>query len=262
MMTLDELIGAARGLALGAQWEQATGLLDAAAARLPQTAEGRGAGARIALAAAEIAVDSVWYNGNDEGAARLSKVDADALDDLGRWDLDFARFRCTYYAHLRQRAPFLREEGERFVESAPDARRLGWAHMYLGLVYDNVLEERVDAPAHYEIALANSGDDPLLRREAQRHLGDHDHDAGDHADALARWRDATSAGAAMGMVAGTLSQQILLAVLARDAGDEAGAVALATEVLRWSEAIGAARIAGLCRSFLDGGDPTQPPTPA
>ncbi|MFI5907579.1 hypothetical protein [Dactylosporangium sp. NPDC051541] len=256
MLTLDELLVAGRGLALGARWELATGLLDAARERLPLDDPRR---ARIALAAAEIAVDSAWYNGNTDAPARLSMVDADALDEHERWDFEFARFRSVYYTKLRQYEPALREQAEGFVASAPDGRRLGWAHMYLGLVYDNVLEERKAAPEHYKVALANSGDDPLLRREAQRHLGDHDHDDGEHELALERWRDATAVGAAAGTVGGTLSQQLLLAVLARDAGDEGGALALAGEVQRWAAAVGAGRIAGLASAFSQGVDPTQPP---
>jgi hypothetical protein len=60
-------------------------------------------------------------------------------------------------------------------------------------------------------------------------------------------------------VLGVLAQQLLLAVLARDAGDEAGARALATETRRWAEAVGAVRVAGQASAFLVGVDPTQPP---
>ncbi|MGW7823051.1 hypothetical protein ACWGLF_34150 [Streptomyces puniciscabiei] len=57
---------------------------------------------------------------------------------------------------------------------------------------------------------------------------------------------------------GTLSQQLLLAVLARDAGDEAGARALASEIVRWAEAIGAHRLGAQAAGFLTGADPTAP----
>ncbi|WP_433073031.1 tetratricopeptide repeat protein [Dactylosporangium sp. CA-052675] len=252
---VDELLAAARGLALAARWEQATGLLDAAAAGLSDSP----ARAVLALAAAEIAVDSAWYSGTEDGAGRLCEVDEDALDDTGRWDLGFARLRYEYRGKLRKPDSDLRDRAERFAATAPDARRLGWAHHYLGLIHDNVLEDRAAAPAHYERALANAAGDDLLRREAQRHLGDHAHEAGNHAEARERWQEATAVGARAGLVAGTLSQQLLLAVLARDTGDEPGAVALATEVHRWAEAIGAARIAELTSGFLHGVDPTQPP---
>jgi type IV pilus biogenesis protein CpaD/CtpE len=60
-------------------------------------------------------------------------------------------------------------------------------------------------------------------------------------------------------VPGTLSQQMLLAVLARDSGDEAGAAALAREIARWAAAIGAESIKAQATSFLAGADPTAPP---
>jgi hypothetical protein len=53
-------------------------------------------------------------------------------------------------------------------------------------------------------------------------------------------------------VVGTLSQQMLLAVLARDTGDPAGADAIAAEVLRWTEALGVVRLADQARAFLAG----------
>ena len=102
-------------------------------------------------------------------------------------------------------------------------------------------------------------DDPLLVFEAQRHLGDHAHDDGDHAEALEAWQESAGAAARGGHLLGVLAQQVLLAVLARDAGDEAGAVALAAEVRRWALAVGATRLAGQASDVLAGIDPTQPP---
>ena len=49
------------------------------------------------------------------------------------------------------------------------------------------------------------------------------------AGALAAWEESAAAAARGGHVLGVLAQQVLLAVLARDAGDEAGARALAAE---------------------------------
>ncbi len=101
-------------------------------------------------------------------------------------------------------------------------------------------------------------DDPLLTQEALRHLGDHGHDAGDYElpgnGGTRRRRSGPGAGA----VLGTLSQQMLLAVLARDAGDEAGAVALAREIERWAGALGAKTIEVQATAFLAGVDPTRP----
>jgi hypothetical protein len=123
--------------------------------------------------------------------------------------------------------------------------------MYLGLIADNLFAEREAAPDHYAAALraGESGDD-LLAREALRHLGDHDRERGDLTTARERWERATELGARAGLVAGTLSQQMLLAVLARDTGDEAGAVRLATEIARWSGAVGAVRLRDQAEAFL------------
>lgn len=283
------VIEAARALSHAGRWARAAALLDDAGARLPQDVSGRAAAARLALAAADLAVDSGWYTGENDAAHRLSEVDEDALDEAGRWDLEFARVRFDYREAFGSPSPQIRRRAQRLAESAPDPLRLGWAHMYLGLIADNLFGERDAAPPHYEIALRNSssnagngelgdagdrgfGDaasgaiqaavaDGLLRREAQRHLGDHDHDRGDHTAAAGRWQDATATGARAGAVPGTLSQQLLLAVLHRDAGNEAGATALAAEVARWATAIGATRIARHATAFLDGVDPTQPPAP-
>ena len=136
------------------------------------------------------------------------------------------------------------------AESAPEPRSAGWAHMYHGLILDNLTGDRQAAPAHYAVAL-EAGDDQLTW-EALRHLGDHDRDDGDLGRARERWERATSLAAANGRVGGTLAQQMLLAVLARDTGDEAGAVALAREVSRWTRAIGAVRQHRQAEAFLAG----------
>ena len=146
----------------------------------------------------------------------------------------------------------LRHRASELKEHAPDGRRAGWASMYLGLIADNVYGERDAAPAHYTVALREGeehGDD-FLAREALRHLGDHDHEHGDHELAYERWARATELGARAGTVSGTLSQQILLALLARDAGDEAGARLLAREIARWADAIGAKNLAAQAKSLV------------
>jgi hypothetical protein len=48
-------------------------------------------------------------------------------------------------------------------------------------------------------------------------------------------------------------------VLHRDEGDEAGARAIAGEVLRWASAIGASGAARQAEAFLAGVDPTKAP---
>jgi tetratricopeptide (TPR) repeat protein len=253
------LIDAARALSTAGRWDHAAALLDTALQALPPDATARPAAARIALAAAHVAVESSWFTGAD-AAARLSKVDEHALDPVGRWDLDFLWLRYEYRERMGRPDRAVRSTAERLVASAPDPVRRGWAHFYSGAILDNLFDDRASAPAHYELARAGAGPDDLLRREALRHLGDHSHDAGEHETALRQWREATTAGARAGNVPGTLSQQLLLAVLARDAGDEAGATLLAGEVARWAEALGARRTAEQADAFVDGADPTKPPT--
>ena len=155
-------------------------------------------------------------------------------------------------------------EAARLRDSAPDDGRRGWASMCLGWFADNLRGDRIEAPRHYAeaLVLGRRVDDPVLVFEAQRHLGDHAHDDGDHDAALAAWQESASEAARGGHVLGVLAQQVLLAVLARDTGDEAGARALAAEALRWAEAVGAARLARQLGGFLAGTDPTQPATEA
>jgi tetratricopeptide (TPR) repeat protein len=272
-LPVHEVIGVARELAKAGRWPRAASLLDAAAAT---DARSR---ALIALAAAEVALESDWFAGTRLAAARLSTAEAACaaadLDPAGRWDLAFMRLRRAYFDQLfaENAVAFgpdgkdpaaiaaLRREADDLRVAAPDGVRRGWAEMYLGLIADNVAGERDAAPAHYAAALraSESEDDDLLAREALRHLGEHDHDRGDHRLALERWSRATALGARAGAVVGTLSQQTLLAVLARDTGDEAGAVALAHEIVRWAGALGAVRIEAQATGFLAGVDPTAPP---
>ena len=265
---------AALALAHAGRWDQAAALLDQA---VPGTAAAQ---AELALLAAEIAVERDYVTGSREAPARIAAAESLArrgagLADGGGWDLAFLGLRQQYAEQVtgpggaarlgprgRDAAETgrLRDRAGQLREAAPDGRRRGWADMCLGWIADNLYGERDLAPAHYEAALAagQAAGDDLLVREALRHLGDHDHDRGDHAAALDRWQGATEAGARAGTVAGTLAQQLLLAVLARDAGDEAGARLLAGEVARWAAAARAVRIAAQAAAFLDGTDPTAP----
>ncbi|MEU3342058.1 hypothetical protein [Streptomyces sp. NPDC006668] len=266
-VTIDELIASAQELSLAGRWPRALRLLDSA---VPDDPADR---ARLARAAAEVALESDWFTGSDIAGPRLETA-AEVLPE-DDWDLGFARLRHTYgrllvvdgalclgpegkdpevLAGLRRQARDLRD-------GAPDEVRGGWASMYLGLITDNLFADLASAPAHYAAALAagESGPDPLLAREALRHLGMHDHDGGNHERALERWRRATALGAGAGLVAGTLSQHLLLAVVARATGDEAGARALAAEVARWAGAVGAGRLHAQASGFLDGVDPTAAP---
>jgi hypothetical protein len=155
-------------------------------------------------------------------------------------------------------------EAQRLRDAAPDQGRRGWALMCLGWFSDNLRGDREAAPAYYAEALSAGralGDD-LLVFEAQRHLGDHAHDEGDHRDAAEAWEESTTAAARAGYLSGVLAQQLLLAVLARDAGNEPGARALAVEVGRWSAAIGATQRVRQVEQFLVGVDPTRAPEDA
>ncbi|MFF5303898.1 hypothetical protein ACFY5F_31520 [Streptomyces sp. NPDC013161] len=267
VVPVEELIAAAQELSVSGRWRRAARLLDTCTSDTPD------ARARIARAAAQVALEQDWFAGTDTATARIEAAEKEFPG--GDWDVDFARLRNTYRrllvvdGRLRlgpdgkdpESLASLRREAETLRDSAPDEGRRGWAEMYLGLITDNHFADLAGAPPHYASALraAESVEDPLLAREALRHLGDHDHDAGDHALALDRWRRATTLGAAAGTVPGTLSQLLLLAVLARDSGDEAGARALATEVAHWAGAVGAPRLEAQARGFLAGVDPTAPP---
>ncbi len=263
------IIQAAQALTVAGLWSAAGALLDA----VEQTDDR--IRALLAVAVAKLAVESAWYRTTDTVSDRLDAAEAlcsvvELGGELG-WDLRFLRLRSDYQAALFSDGSFqpgargkpaqlladVRSRCSELSTQAPDEVRRGWAQMYLGLIADNLYAERAAAPAHYKVALAiGEASDALLAREALRHLGDHDHDRGDHARALERWRRATEYGASRGAVPGTLSQQLLLAVLANDRGDAAGAIALCEEIHRWATAIGADRIAQQASDFLAGIDPT------
>ncbi|MFJ8934639.1 hypothetical protein ACIRL0_02845 [Streptomyces sp. NPDC102365] len=267
-LPVAEVTAAARELARAGRWRRALCLLDATVTTEPRDR------AALALAGAQIALERDWFGGTDTADARIAAADSaigGLTEPVGLWDLDFVRLRHAYFRLLLGDGAFrfgpagkdpaelaeLRRRADELCERAADDVRRGWARMYLGLIVDNLFAERDEAPAHYELALhAGESADDLLAREALRHLGDHDHDNLDHERARQRWTRATALGARAGNVPGTLSQQMLLAVLARDTGDEPAATALATEVARWAGAIGAVRVASQATAFLTGTDPT------
>ena len=266
---MDQVAAAAIELARGGRWERAIGLLDAAHEEV--RTEPDGTHARIAMAAVEVALEQDWWVGTDTARERLQTAEKAGAQG---WQLDFLRLRKDYLDLIHpaggrfQPGPWgkdpdtiarLEHQGKQLRRTAPGAAEAGWAEMYLGLIADNLRADRKAAPAHYEKALAAAAHDGLLAWEALRHLGDHDHDRGQHTAALDRWRRATTLGAGAGTVPGTLSQQLLLAVLARDAGDEAAATAVATEVAHGAQALGATRIRDNANGFLSGTDPTAAP---
>lgn len=87
--------------------------------------------------------------------------------------------------------------------------------------------------------------------EALRHLGYHASEAGDAGQARQMWERSAEQRQRAGAVPYVLSQQLLLAGLARDTGDPDAARTVAREVGRWAHALGvtllesqAAEIAG------------------
>ena len=256
------LLAAAEGLSRAARYDLAAALLDSA-------------DPAVAVARAEVAVAADWAVGADTASPYVEAAEhalSAGADPVLRWDLDFIRLRQDYGSQLvdwnfgpagrdPETMAALRAQGEQVHASAPDQRRRGWAAFYVGLIADNIYGEREVAPKHYAEALAAheaTGDD-LLGFEALRHLGDHAHDDGDAALAREQWGRSAELAARAGAVRSTLAQQILIAVLARDAGDEAGAKALATEIARWTGAAGMPRQHAQALDFLAGTDLTGAP---
>jgi hypothetical protein len=269
------LVATALALSRAARWDEAFAILNVTA----PTQAGRTA---LAIAAAQIAVECDYVTASHSAAERIEharQLVAASPTPSEQWTVAYLHLRLAYWQALHKpdgaihfgpggrdlaELDALRDAAERLRGGAPSPVARGWAEMCLGWIADNLYGQRDLAPQHYSAGLqaGETGGDDLLVREALRHLGDHDHDRGDHAAALDRWQRATAVGARAGTVQGTLSQQILLAVLARDAGDEAGAHLLATEVARWADAIGAAGIHAQATAFLSGVDPTAPPPDA
>jgi hypothetical protein len=267
---LTAVLAAARALANATRFGEALTLLD--------TTEATDAVERLGLLMARAEV--VARQDHTRGVPSSGDHPLDTATALARelgtgpttaWDLAMLHLRRQYADQLLLGfGPAGRDlalvdtmvaEARRLRDSAPDDGRRGWALMCLGWIDDNLRGDRVAAPSYYLEALAAArtvGDD-LMVFEAQRHLGDHAHDAGDHGAALAAWEESTEAAVRAGHVSGVLAQQLLLAVLARDAGDEAGAVALAREVGRWSGQLGAVQRVRQVEEFLAGVDPTAPP---
>lgn len=269
----DALLRAARALSAATRYDEALALLPSI-----DSLDDPGLRAEVTMAVAEITGRRDYTRGRRSTGAPLPLDEVAARGPVAAWDVAMHRLRTAYADQLvREDGSMwlgpkgrgtgvrrsLRDEASRLHDTAPDDARRGWAAMCLGWISDNIDGDRDSAPTHYERALAagRAVDDPMLLFEAQRHLGDHAHDRGDHADAGERWYESTLQAARAGHVAGVLAQQLLLAVLARDEGDEAGACRLATEVRRWAEAIDAVQIARQSAAFLAGVDPTQAPEP-
>lgn len=267
---LTILLAAVKALENAARYDEALALLDAT--RVAADSD------RLALlmSRAEVVGRRDYTRGVRSGAGHPLDLAQELAGRIGTgptvsWDLAMLELRRQYADQLvggigpagRELAVVdaMAAEADRLRDTATDDGRCGWALMCLGWIADNLRGDRAAAPDHYAEALAvgRKVDDPVLVFEAQRHLGDHAHDDGDHAAALAAWQESAAAAARGGHVLGVLAQQVLLAVLSRDAGDEAGALAVAAETLRWAQAVGAVRIEDQTRAFIEGVDPTQPP---
>jgi hypothetical protein len=143
--------------------------------------------------------------------------------------------------------------------NAPDEGRRAWADFILGTVFDNLYGVRDVAPALYRSPLAAAlvaGDDYLVY-EVLRHLGDHSHDRGEMDAVREEWEASAFHAARSGTALAVLNQLILLAQLAREHGDEAGASLLGSEVGRWAEGLGATRLHSQAAAFAGGADPTR-----
>jgi hypothetical protein len=271
---LDAVREAALDLALSTWYDEALRLLDAT-----QTDDRQGR-VLLALTAADVADRADHVLGRGDAPDRFKVLDAELAafdpDASLSWNVAWVRVRRAYSLAIRHpdgtyrlgpdgrepgAADALVAEATRLRDQAPDEARRGWASMCLGWIHDNVLGEREAAPSHYEQALgaARATGDQVLLFEAQRHLGDHAHDDGDLGGARARWEESIAAGARARHVGGTLAQLLLLAVVHRDEGDEAGARAVAGEVLRWAQSLGAVGLVRQAEGFLSGVDPTRAP---
>jgi hypothetical protein len=262
------LATAARGLMLAGRWAQAAELL--AVASTASDSER----AVLAVADAEVAVDQDFWCRTDRGSPALSRATAAVAsapaDPELSFDVEFLRLRHDYAAELfgpdgctPRFGPSGRDAGviedlaaraARLRAAAPDAGRAAAVIFYTGLIDDNLRGDPVAAGWAFSSALAEAEEagDTLTVSEALRHLGYQASEAGDADQARQMWERSREQRQQTGAVPFVLSQQLLLAGLARDAADPAGARAVALEVHHWARALGigilesgAAEIAGV-----------------
>jgi hypothetical protein len=251
---VGRLTAAARALMLAGLWTQAAGLIEDVTAANPAER------AVLAVAQAEVAVNQDFWTRTNLGSpalARACAAVADAGDDpLAAFDLEFHRLTHDYadelfgtdgdvpqfgppgrdpevIGRLAARAASLRA-------SAPDQGRAAAATFYAGLIEDNLRGDGEAARSMFAAALtaAEEARDDLTTSEALRHLGYHLSEAGDAGRARQMWERSTEQRQRAGAVPYVLSQQLLLAGLARDTGDPDTARTVAREVGRWARALG------------------------
>jgi tetratricopeptide (TPR) repeat protein len=255
-IVVQPLSAAARDLMLAGRWDHATALLSAAAAA--DEAER----AVLAVTEAEVVVDQDFWCRTGRGSsvlARASKAVADApRDPVLTYDLEFLRLRHDYAEELfgpggsgprfgpdeRDAAVIddLGARAERLRAAAPDRGRGAAATFYAGLIADNLRGDGAAARTAFAAALsaAEEAGDDLTVSEALRHLGYHHGEAGDTEQARQMWERSAELRERAGAVPFALSQQLLLAGLARDTGNLDQARAVAGQVRRWARALGVA----------------------
>ena len=248
---VDAIIAAATALTWTARYDVARRLLDSSVS----AADGDAAARQLALAAAATAVH---HDFRTVGPRWAPGAIADAKAVTGTqdgWRLDFLELQHDYGRELigpdgspaagresrdPARAAALARRAEALAASASDVAAAGWAAFYRGLIDDNLTGDRDGAPRWLAQALdaAEQTGDDYLAGEALRHLGDHDEEAGELAQARARWERSTELWARIGNMTGVLAQQLLLAQLAIREGRPAAGTAIAQEVSRWAGALG------------------------
>jgi tetratricopeptide (TPR) repeat protein len=251
------VLAAARSLMLAGQWENAGRLLAATATADPAER------ALLALARAQAAVEIRQWRGTGDPAPALAEAGtliAGSGPPGAALDLDLLRLFADYWAELMPaggRPPGFGPDGrdpavlaglsqraEALLDVAPDPRREARAAFFAGLVADNLCGEHAKAVALFGRALAvcRPGEDDDLASEALRHLGGAAQEAGDLPLARQQWERSAELAERAGWVLLSLAQQALLAELAGQQGDAAGAAALAAEVRRWAAALGLPRL--------------------
>ena len=259
----EPLAAAARALMLAGRWDQAASLLSLAAGA--DEAER----AVLAVAEAEVAVDHDFWCRTDRGSSVLPRArsavagaagaagsPALAFDVEGSpalaFDVEFLQLRHDYAKELfgpggaprfgpsgRDFAAVeeLAARADRLRAAAPDRGRGAAATFYAGLVADNLRGDGAAARSLFTAALEAASDD-LVESEALRHLGYHLSEDGEVEPARQMWERSTELRQRAGAVPYVLSQQLLLAGLARDTGDRCEARSVAGQVRGWARALG------------------------
>ena len=236
------LAAAARALTLAGRWAQADAMLDLAAGA--DEAER----AVLAVTEAEVAVDQDFWCRTDRGSSALTRASAAVAsapgDPVLAFDVEFLQLRHSYAEELFGTAgrvaaviDELAARAGRLRAAAPDRGRAAAATFYAGLIEDNLRGDETAARPLFAAALEAAGDD-LTESEALRHLGYHLGQDGEVERARQMWERSAELRQRAGAVPYVLSQQLLLAGLARDTGDQQGARAVAGQVRGWARALG------------------------